>query len=470
MILAALAAAAIAAAPPGSTARAGDVHWLEVSGTITAGTADYVKRGVSDAAAAGATALVIELRTPGGVVDATRDIVMAELNSPVPVVVWVAPRGAQAASAGTFILLAANVAAMAPAANTGAAHPIGIGAPDFLPSPERETPVPSPTPREHRQETPPASPPSKEGGLPFRFRSDQEHLAQKIENDTLAWVEAIARQRGRNVDWARRAVLESASVTAERALEIGVIDLIAADREELLRKLDGRVVATAAGDRTIATGSAAVVARPMKWRERVFSFVADPTLLAILGTIVVLGIWVELNNPGMVFPAVAAGIALLLVLVGSRVVPINAGGMVLIAGGVLMLILEVKVTSYGLLTIGGIGAILLGLTILVDETTFTVPIAWSVVLPALATLIGVTVFLTWAAVRAMAETPRGDMRALYGRTARTLTALSPEGSVLIDGERWHAVADAPIAADQPVRVVASEGLTLKVASEKKETS
>lgn len=430
------------------------IHWLEVNGIITHGTAAYVDRGIARAEEAGATAVVIELDTPGGLVDSTREIVKSQLNARIPVVVWVGPRGARAGSAGVFITLAANVAAMAPGSNIGAAHPIGIG--EGPPGGEEDEE------EERKQERKEEEKEAEKDQRQFKFWSDRKHLARKIENDTVAWVEAIARERGRNVEWARDAVLDSVSITAEDALAKRVIDLIASDQVDLLQKLDGRVVRTAAGDATIRSANAAIVGEVMTRRELVVSFLANPTLIAILGMVVMLGIYAEFNHPGLIFPAVTAGLALVALLVGAQVVPINIAALLLIAIGFICFILEVKITSYGLLTIGGIAAILLGLVMLVDETVFTVGIAWSAVLPALATTAAITMGITFLAVRAMASPPLGDTGELVGRIVRAAGPLSPEGKVMVDGVFWNAVSTVPVADGGPVRIVGARGLLLSV--------
>lgn len=436
------------------------IHWLEVNGIITHGTAAFVDRGIARAEEAGATAVVIELDTPGGVVDSTRDIVKSQLNARIPVVVWVGPRGARAGSAGVFITLAANVAAMAPGSNIGAAHPIGIGeGPPGEDEEEEEE-------RKEKEEEKEAGKDGKNGVRQFKFWSDRKHLARKIENDTVAWVEAIARERDRNVDWARAAVLDSVSVTAEEALKLDVIDLIASDQVDLLQKLDGRVVRTAAGDATIRSANAAIVGEVMTRRELIVSFLANPTLIAILGMVVMLGIYAEFNHPGLIFPAVIAGLSLVALLVGAQVVPINIAALLLIAIGFICFILEIKITSYGLLTIGGIAAVLLGLVMLVDETVFTVGIAWSTVLPALATTAAIMMAITYLAVKAMASKPLGDTGELVGRIVRAAGPLAPTGKVVVDGVFWNAISTGPVPDGGAVRITGSEGLLLNVEPEK----
>jgi membrane-bound serine protease (ClpP class) len=463
------AAAALAASPSATTKPAaapagvpadggGPVHWLKLDGTITPSSAEYVARGVRAAEDEGATVLVIEMDTPGGRVDATREIVKSELNARIPVVVWVGPRGARAGSAGVFITLAANVAAMAPGTEIGAAHPIGIGPPDFVAPPDDASPSPAPAP---------AGSPAKGAttGSQFHFKSDQEHLAQKLENDTIAWVEGISRQRGRNVAWSRDAVLNSVSIVAEDALQKNVIDLIATDREALLSELDGRLVTTAAGQHRISSLGAHVVEVDMSWRETFVAFLANPTLLSILTLVVMLGLYTEFNHPGAVLPATLAGFALLFLLIGVQVVPVNYAGLLLIALGFVCFILEIKIVSYGMLTVGGAAGIGLGLFLLVDPTTFTVPVSWPLAVPAIGTMVAIAVFITILAARAMRATPLGDARELIGRVVRTATRLAPgvEGKVVLDGVFWNAASADTIEAGAAVRIVEAHGLLLRVA-------
>ena len=444
-------ALAAATPEPAHTVSAAPVRWMYVSGTITAGTASYVERGVRKAEAEGASAVVIQLDTPGGLVSASWDLVETELNAKVPIVVWVGPRGAHAGSAGVFLTLAANVAAMAPATRIGAAHPIGVGEPDDDRSPFAPTPRP--------QSTTSSGAAAISG---FVFKGDREHLARKLENDTVAWVTGIAQERGRNVEWARKAVLESDSITAQDAVDRHVVDLIAADREQLLQKLDGRVVTTLSGEHRLSTANADIVEDPMSMRELVFTWLANPTLISILMGIAMLGLYTEFQHPGAIAPAVIGGIALLGVLIGVQAVPVNYAGLLLIVLGFACFILEIKITSYGLLTAGGVAGVGLGLFLLVDKTTFTVPVSWTIAAPALAAMAGVAVFLTFLAARAMASVPYGDSREFLGRVVRAHTDLSPTGTVTLDGVLWNAISTPAARAGDAVRIVHVEGLTLQV--------
>jgi membrane-bound serine protease (ClpP class) len=431
------------------------VEWVKVDSEITNATASYIKRGLQKAEEQGSDAFVIELDTPGGLVSATWDIVESELNSNVPVIVWVSPRGAHAGSAGVFITLAANVAAMAPGTRIGAAHPVGI------PNPPNWSPDSTPEPKPAASGTPVAAP-TEAPGI-FRFRSDEEHLAQKLENDTVAWVESIARQRGRNVQWAKDAVLNSVSIVAEDAVQKKVVDLIAADQEDLFKQVEGRTVKTAAGDRVLHLTSARVVFEPMSWREQFVAFLANPTLIALLGAMVMLGIYGEFSHPGTIFPAAAATICLVLLLVASQAVPINIAGLLLIMFGFLCFVLEIKFHSYLALTATGIACISGGLLLLVDQTKFTVGVSWPIIVPAFAAIAAIMVGITFLAVRAMRSSPLGDNREMIGRVVKVAAPLGPEGgTVLVDGVLWNAVSAVPVESGAHVRIVQAKDLTLTV--------
>ena len=458
VLFAATGSRAQAPTPAPGAATPGQVHWLTVDGIITHGTAEYIARGIAEAEAAGATAVVIELDTPGGAVDATRDIVKSQLNATIPVIVWVGPRGARAGSAGVFITLAGNVAAMAPGTNIGAAHPVNIGpgAPGVPPA----TPTPAgPAGAGGKDEE---GGKSKGPADAFRFLSNDEHMARKIENDTVAWVEAIAQERGRNEEWARDAVIHSVSITSARALELDVIDLIAEDREALLDALDGRTVETASGPVTLSTTYVEVVEDPMRIRERIVSWIANPTLLSLLMMVVVIGFLVEFYNPGLIFPAAIAGLALLLLLVGRQAVPVNAFAFILLALGAVCFVLEVKVTSFGMLTVAGIAATILGLSLLIDEREFTVPISWSIVGPALGATVAIAASLAFLSARALRTPAFGPEQDLIGRIVTVARPLQPEGTVEVDGTYWTALAPRDVPTGATVRIVTVDGLTLHV--------
>jgi membrane-bound serine protease (ClpP class) len=405
-----------------TAAGAETVSTLEIDGVISPVTVRLVSTAIERARADGAAALVILLDTPGGLERSMRSIVREMLNSPVPVVVYVSPTGARAASAGAFITLAAHVAAMAPATNIGAAHPVAAG-----------------------------------GGT-----MDKESM-RKVENDAAAFIRSVARERGRNPDWAEKAVRSSVSATEQEALKLGIIDLVAENLSDLLAKIDGRQVKTPRGSVTLHTRGATVQAFAVGWRDRFLALITDPNIAYILLMLGMLGLFFELANPGVILPGVIGGISLILAFFAFQSLPINWAGLLLILFGIVLLIAEIKVVSHGVLTIGGIIAILLGSMMLVNTPEFPLRVAWTVIIPVVALTAGIFVFAVSAGVRAQMQRPTTGAAGLLHETGLTKTAIDPEGQVLVHGELWTAVADAPgIPAGERVRVVGVEGLRLRV--------
>lgn len=402
---------------------------MEIDGSINPGTADFIARGIERAKAGQFEALVIEMDTPGGLLDSTRDIVKSMLNADVPVVVYVGPRGARAGSAGVFITLASHVAAMAPGTNIGAAHPVtGFG-----------------------------KDPESEGG---------KHLAQKIENDTSAFIETIAKERKRNITWARQAVVDSVSITEQRAAELKVIDFVAADRQDLLRRLDGVHVELPARQVTLNTKTAQIEAFDMSWKQSFVNLFSNPNIVYFLIVIALLGIYLELSHPGAILPGVAAGLAMVLILVSSKSLPFSAGGVLLLLLGAVFFVLEVYVTSYGMLAVGGIVAFFMGSLLLFDPDKDWGSLAISrglieVTTTVVTALVGVTLYFITKAQRRRVST---GYEGLIGEEGMVTEALSPEGQVKVQGEFWQAVADQPLTVGTRVRVTQAQGLKIKVES------
>ncbi|MFA6034628.1 MAG: ATP-dependent Clp protease proteolytic subunit, partial [Myxococcota bacterium] len=310
-----LAVAASNAAVVDGAAGEGTVSIVEINGSINPGSADYILGSIREAEKASDRAVIIRLDTPGGLLSSTREIVKGIMSSTVPVVVYVAPDGAHAGSAGVFITLSANVAAMAPGTNIGAAHPVGMGGKDT--------------------------------------EKDGEHLAKKVENDTVAFMEGIAEKRGRNREWAVKSVKESVSITASAALEQKVIDVVATSVEDLLKKLDGREVKMGEVTVVLKTAGARLVKREMSLKQKITNTFSDPNISYILFMIGLLGLAMELYHPGVIFPGVIGGICLIMAFISFQVLPINYGGLLLILLGIAMFIAEMYVTSFGILGIGG---------------------------------------------------------------------------------------------------------------------
>jgi membrane-bound serine protease (ClpP class) len=409
----------LAAAAPAPAADS-PVATVRIEGVISPVTLRLVETSLARAQADKAQALVIQLDTPGGLERSMRAICQRLLNAEIPVIVWVGPTGARAASAGVFITLAAHVAAMAPATNIGAAHPVAVG-----------------------------------GGV------DKESL-RKIENDAAAFVRTIAADRGRNADWAEKAVRQSVSITEREAVKLNVIDLVADSIPDLLAKVDGRAVKTAKGTVTLATKAA--LARPIEIgvRDRFLNVITDPNVAYVLMMLGTLGLIFELSNPGAILPGVIGGISLILAFFAFQSLPINFAGMLLILFAIVLFIAEVKVVSHGVLAIGGVVAMALGSLMLYDEPEAGFRVSWLVVVPTVAVTAGIFLFALTAGVRALARRPQLGAEALVGATGTAYQALAPQGHIKLHGEIWRAVADRAVPDGAPVRVVAVEGLTLRV--------
>ncbi len=409
-------------------AAGGEVRLLVIDGVINSLTARYLKRELRRAAEEGIEATVLRLNTPGGLESATRAMAETMLNARVPVVVYVAPAGARAASAGMFITLAAHVAAMAPATNIGAAHPVGLG-----------------------------------GG------QANAALEAKLVNDAAALARAIAVARGRNAAWAERAVRESVSITAAEALKLDVINLVAADLAELLRRIDGREVKTAAGVVTLETAAARIVERQMSLPERILQTIADPNIAYILFTIGVIGLIAELYNPGMLFPGIAGAIALLLALAAFGSLPISWAAVLLLLLAIALFVAELFTEGLGILGVGGIVAFVLGSLMLYTPLTPKSPAMPDVqvspwVIAAMTAVFAGFFFLVLRALFRARHAPlAAGIEALVGRIGVAVSDLTPAGTVQLDSEKWSAVAeDAIIRAGEKVTVVGVEGVTLRV--------
>jgi len=414
-------AAAVAAAA--GSARA-EVPVVELEGAIHPVSAGYVVTALDRAEAAGAPLAVIRIDTPGGLDASMRQIVDRILRSRTPVAVWVGPSGARAASAGFIITIAADVAAMAPGTNIGAAHPVaGVGTMD-------------------------------------------ETMAKKVASDAAAYVRGKAERRGRNVDLAEKAVLESRSFTEKEALDGKLIDLIAPDVPALLRALDGKEVKRFDGSAvTLHLQGETTRTVAMNWRQRVLSVIARPDFLFLLLLGAMGGIGAELTHPGLIFPALLGTLCLVLFLFASQAIPISGTGVLLIALALVLFAAEVKVHSFGLLTAGGIASIILGAMMLVDAPEAEMRVSLRTLLPAVAVVAVGTMLLVRLVLQAQRRPPLTGASAMVGEIGVADTPLEPQGWVRIHGERWRAVADSPVPAGQTVTVAAVEGLTLRVRKE-----
>jgi membrane-bound serine protease (ClpP class) len=421
MIVAAVALLILALAGRDAGGAAQPVAMIDLDGAITPVTARLLTAAIERAQTERAQALIVRLNTPGGLERSMRTMAQTILNSEIPVIVYVAPTGARAASAGVFITMAAHVAAMAPATNIGAAHPVAIGG---------------------------------ETG---------KEMGKKIANDAAAFARSLAAERGRNVEWAEKAVRASVSVTEREAVKLKVVDLVADSVSDLLAKVDGRTVKTARGPVTLATRDAPVKLIEIRFRDRFLALITDPNIAYILMMVGMLGIFFELQNPGAILPGVIGGISLILAFFAFQSLPINWAGVLLILFGVSLLIAEIKIVSHGILTAGGIVAMVLGSFMLYDAPEVGFRVSWTVILPTVGAMAGLVAWAVSAGVRAMMKSPVTGSAGMIGRVAVARSALGPEGQVQVDGEIWRAVSEeGAIPAGEKVRVTAVDGLTLKV--------
>jgi membrane-bound serine protease (ClpP class) len=419
--LAALVLAAALLSASGVSAAPTPVSVISIEGVISPVTLRLVETALTRAQAARAGALVIQLDTPGGLERSMRAICQRLLNAEIPVIVYVAPTGARAASAGVFITMAAHVAAMAPATNIGAAHPVALG-----------------------------------GGV------DKESM-KKIENDAAAFARTIAVERGRNPEWAEKAVRQSVSITEREALQLKVVDLIAESLPDLLAKLDGRTVKTVKGPVTLATKGAVVMPIEIGFRDRVLNLITDPNVAYVLMMLGMLGLFFELSNPGVVLPGVVGGISLILAFFAMQSLPINYAGLLLILFGIVLLVAEIKIVSHGILAIGGITAMALGSLMLFDAAEIGFRVSGWVIGPTVGLTAVLFLFVLGFGMRALKRRPMLGASALVGETGVARGALAPEGQVAVHGELWRAIATgAPVDDGAAVRVVGVEGLTLTV--------
>jgi membrane-bound serine protease (ClpP class) len=403
-------------------ARAAGVATIQIDGVISPITLRLVESAITRAQTERASALVILLDTPGGLERSMRAICQRLLNAEIPVIVYVAPTGARAASAGVFITMAAHIAAMAPATNIGAAHPVAVG-----------------------------------GGL------DKESL-RKIENDSAAFVRTIAIERGRNADWAEKAVRQSVSITERDAVKLKVVDLVADSVPDLLEKVDGRTVKTVRGPITLATKGVQAKAIEVGFRDRFLNLITDPNVAYVLMMLGMLGLFFELSNPGVILPGIIGGISLILAFMAFQSLPINWAGLLLIAFGIVLLIAEIKIVSHGVLAIGGIIAMALGSMMLFDAPEMDLRVAWSAIVPMVGATAVLFLFVVTTALRTLGTRVAVGAPALLGQTGVARGALSPGGQVMVHGELWQAVTrgGAPVEEGARVRVVDVNGLTLTV--------
>ncbi len=397
-----------------------DVYIIKVADAISPGTAEYIKSGIKTAEEKAAAAVIIELDTPGGLAESMRLIVQQILGSNVPVVVFVSPSGARAASAGVMITMAADVAAMAPGTNIGAAHPVGAGGKDI-----------------------------------------DGKMSEKVINDMVAQAKSVAEQRGRNAKWVEAAIRESVSVTESEALAQNIIDLIAQDTDDLIKQLNGRELKDK-GVLNLADAKKIVFEETL--RTKILKTISNPNIAYILMMIGLAGLYFELSHPGAIFPGVIGGIALILAFFALQTLPVNYAGILLIVLAIIFFIMEMKITSYGLLSVAGIVSLLLGSLMLFEGSTPDMKLSLRVLLPTVILISGFFVGVATLVFRAQFNKPTTGSRGLVGEIGIVKKALKPEGKVFVHGELWNARAAEPLDENVKVRVVKVVNLILEVES------
>ncbi|HMU54484.1 MAG TPA: nodulation protein NfeD [Nitrospira sp.] len=390
-------------------------------GVINPVAAEYVHDALTAALETGAQALIIRLNTPGGLDTSMRLIIKDITGASIPVVVYVAPSSARAASAGVFIAMAAHVAAMAPGTNIGAAHPVAVGGGDL-----------------------------------------DDTMKAKIENDSVAYIKSIAEQRKRNAAWAEDAVRKSLSVTERDALKLKVVDLIADDLPSLLKQLDGRAVQLQAGRAVLHTAGAETREFPMGLRLEFLKALSDPNIAYLLMTIGTVGLMAELYNPGAILPGIVGAISLVMAFYALQSLPVNYAGVLLFLLGIVFFILEATVTSYGLLAIGGVISLLLGSVMLIKTDAEFLRISWSVIIPVVTLVAIFSLLIVSMGVRAMRRPHTTGPEGMVGLVAVARTALAPHGHVAVQGELWDAVSEQPLQPGEEAEVTGVEGLRLRV--------
>jgi len=425
VLLAVAAALLLAAMAPGFVLQAAEekrvVDVITVNEVITPPIGEYILKSVKQAAESGSEAIVIQLDTPGGLDLSMRDIIKECLNASVPVIVYVSPSGARAASAGVLITISAHVAAMAPGTNIGAAHPVAMG-----------------------------------------MGKADETMMEKVENDAVAYGRGIAEQKGRNADWIEEAIRKSVSVTAEEALKLKVIDLIATDMGDLLAKIDGREVKLVSGSRVLKTKGAEVNRKEMGFREKVLITISNPNIAFILFLLGLAGLYFEFSSPGVVLPGIIGGISLILAFFAFQTLPVNYAGILLIIFAVILFIAEIKVVSHGILTMGGVVSLVLGSIMLFESPDPALRVSWSVLIPAVTIVSLFFIAVISIAVRAQMRKVHTGGEGMIGAIGESLSDIHEQGKVLIRGEYWNAFSKAPIGKGKRVEVVDVKELKIEV--------
>ncbi len=405
------------------------VHRIVVEGIINPVATEYISDAIKKAEEADAELLVIQMDTPGGLMESMHKIVKAIQSSGVPVVVYVAPSGSRAGSAGVFITYAAHVAAMAPSTNIGSAHPV-FGS--------------SPT-----------------GGQPDSISG--KTMMEKVINDAVAKIKSLAEKRGRNAEWAEKAIRESANITEKEALKLNVIDYIAPSLDSLLTVLDNKKIELDIGiTKVVHTAGAQVITYKMSWRQQILDVLSNPNIAYILLMLGIYGILFELYSPGAILPGVVGGICLIVGLYALQTLPVNYAGILLIVFAIILFLLEIKIPSYGLLTIGGVISLIMGSVMLFDSPLPFLRVSWQVILFVVGLSVLFFVFAIGMAIKTHRSKPTTGSVGLIGEIGEVYKPLNPEGTIKLHGEFWKAVSDVPCKRGQKVKVVEYDGRSLIV--------
>ena len=395
-----------------------EIYILKISGSINPAVADFVKKGIVKASEDGVACVIVQIDTPGGLAESMRTIVMAIFASKVPVISYVAPSGARAASAGVMITIAADIAAMAPGTNIGAAHPVGAGGKEI-------------------------------GGT----------MSEKVVNDMVAHIKSIAKKRKKNVEWAEKAVRKSISVTETEALEENVIDIVAKDLDDLIRQINGRKIEDK-GVLKLDNVKKTVLEESL--RTKILKTISDPNVAYILMMIGLAGLYFELSHPGAVLPGVVGGIAIILAFFAFQTIPVNYAGFLLIILAIIFFIMEMKIASFGLLSIAGIASLLLGSLMLFENNGTDMGLSWKVLIPTLSIISGFFVVISGLVFKSQLAKPRTGAVGLVGEIGTVKAAIMPEGKVFVHGELWKATSKEPIDTGARVRVLKVVNLVLEV--------
>ncbi|MGH7851582.1 MAG: NfeD family protein [Thermodesulfobacteriota bacterium] len=426
---------------------------IEINGMINPATLDYIRTGIEESESRSAEALVILLDTPGGLLNSTKEIVKLILNSPVPVVVFVSPKGASATSAGVFITLSANIAAMAPGTSIGAAHPVSI-------SPSKEEPERKSGPDEDTGEDKQSK---KSDGSPVGDNAERDIMGEKLENYASSFIESIAEERGRNVEWAEEAVRKSSSITATEALKMRVIDLIAPDLDSLIKEIDGKKVKLPGGEKTLRTNDSEITRIAMNAKQKLVDILSTPDIAFLLLSLGSLGLLLEFYNPGLVFPGVAGAVCLLMGFVSFQILPFNYAGIALLVLGIALFISEIYVSSYGVLTLGGLTSFALGALLLFDTPESDLRVGFDVVIASTLAFGLFFAYVIFYLIKAQKLTPRMGFEGIIGKEGSAVSEIQAVGKIYIDGEYWDAESEQLIQKGDRIKVVeVLKGFKLKV--------